>query len=326
MSTHLRTWLAIGALLALSRASAAEVSTETTSSPRESPRALNGHVYQPFQLLTGPFTETSFGMTTIFGGGTASAPRYDLQGNVTGTRDYDIAAYGQALDLHLRLTPDIAARLAVSGLLFSGINGRGILVVGATAQFGVLAGLTAGRDLTPTMRLSGVVDFGLTPQLSVLVGNAVLRTIQDQNFDESGLFSNVERVQVNPGASFAWSPSPVLGFIAEARYVMTRRVSKSDGTKLTGHGVSLGGAASLDLDPLMRWPFTFQASYRGDLPVGNDGIGKVHQAGLGAFYSRRVRLALGLEAIWRHGVIRPGVEPTLTSDSVLANIWFRYYW
>jgi hypothetical protein len=82
----------------------------------------------------------------------------------------------------------------------------------------------------------------------------------------------------------------------------------------------------MDLEPLLRWPFAFQLGYRSDLPVGTDGIPGTRQVSAGVFYSRRVRLALGLEGIWRHGAIRPGVEPTLHSDTGLGEILFRYYW
>ena len=123
------------------------------------------------------------------------------------------------------------------------------------------------------------------------------------------------------------APSPVLGFLAETHYVWTRRVSSDDdGIGRTAQGVSLGALAAVDPDPLVHWPIAVQASYRGDFPVGSDGVAEVHQTGLGVFYSRRVRLALGLELDWRHGDIRPGVQPTLHSDSVIAALWLRYYW
>jgi hypothetical protein len=327
MRAHLRICLAVGAALAVADAHAAEVTTERVPSPRESPRALNGHVFQPSRLLTGPFTTTSFGMATLFGAGEVEAPRFDLQGNQIGTRKYAVAAYGQALDLDLRVTPDISVRFDVNGLLFSGLDARGILVAGATAQYGLRAGLTAGRDLGATTRLSLVADFGLEPEFSVLVANAVRRAIDTGEFDDVGLFSKVRRLRGAPGVSFAWAPSAVLGLVAEARYVWTRRISSGDEVDSdTAQGVSLGGLASLDLDPLVRFPIAIQGSYRADLPVGGDGINEVHQVGLGVFYSRRVRLALGLEVLWRHGDIRAGVEPTLSSDSAIAAISLRYYW
>jgi hypothetical protein len=333
MGIHLRICLALGAAaLVVARAQAAESDGEVVKvegSSRPSPRALDGHLFQPSQLLTQPFTTTSFGMTTFFGSGTVQAPRYDILGKQIGTRDYTIGVYGQGLDLSLRLFPDVALRFNVAGLIYSGVDARGILVVGTTAQLDLKAGLTAGRNLGRTARLSFVVDFGPEPQLSVLVGNAVLNAIQNRTFDTGGVFSNVDRLRINPGLSFAWAPIPWLGFIAETRYVWARRITgqvTGETAARSASGVSLGGLVSLDIDPLIRFPLAVQASYRGDLSVGSPGIPEVHQAGLGFFYSRAARLALGLEALWRHGDIRPGVVPTLKADSGTGQIWFRYYW
>lgn len=346
MNAHARLYLALAAALVAAGARAqgatapgqevtpgapATPSTQAaaaggTAQLRRSPRALNGLVFQPSALLTEPFATTSFGMTTYFGGGEANAPRYDLSGNQIGTRKYPTAVYGQDIDLQLRLTPDIALRLNVNGLIFSGINARGLLVVGATAQAGLLTGLVAGRDLSPTTRLAFVVDFGITPQFSELVGNAVLSAAQTGDFDSVGLFSNVQRLRGSPGLSFAWAPYPAMGFIAETRYIWTRRITSDDSSGRTTHGVSLGGLGALDLDPVLHVPIAVQASYRADLGVSSNGIPDVHQFGLGFFYSRRAALALGLEALWRHGVIRAGTTPTLNADTALVGLRLRYYW
>lgn len=309
------------AFLAARPAASAEVTTEGTFSPRESPRALNGHVFQPSRLVLGPFSTTSFGTSTLFGVGKADAPTYNLLGNVTGTRKYSLAAYGQSLELDLGLTPDIAVRAQASGLIFSGTSGVSLLVAGATAQTGFLLGLVAGRDLGTRTRLAFVIDATLAPDLSVTVASAVLRAIQDRSFSDAGLFTKVNRLRVGPGASFAWAPSAAIGFVAEARYVFTRRVSKDD-SQTTNHGALLGATAELDLDPLVHWPIGFQGVY--SWQFGD--IAHVSQAGGSIFYTRRVRLALGLEVVWRRGRIRPGVEPPLESNSSIGALLFRYYW
>jgi hypothetical protein len=319
-----RIQLAVVAALALGSASADDQVVVPTA--RESARALNHHVFQPSQLLAEPFTITTFGTATIFALGDATAPQYDILGNQTGTKSYSIAGYGQQLAFDLRLFHDVSLRLQTNGIIYSGTNARGILVVGGTAQLGASAGLTVGFNIGPTARLAFVADAGFVPQLSVLVGNAVIRAIQDRTFDEGGLFSNANRLRVAPGFSFGWAPDPVIGFVAEGRYLWTRIVSGEDTQGLVAQGLSLGALASLDLDPLIHWPLAFQASYRGDLPVGSRGINELHQAGLGVYYSGRADLALGLEVDWRHGAIRPGVVPTLTSDTAIGSFIFRYYW
>ncbi len=328
MSTHLRMSLAaLGAVLAAARVQAAEAVAETTPLLHEGPRTLNGHTYQPSNLIIGPFVTTSFGMITFLGAGQSDAPRFDLQGNQIGTQKVTTATYGQAIEYDLRLTRNIGLRFNVNGLIFSGVNGKSTVVAGSTAQAGLLAGLTAGWNLGHTTRLAFLLDAGVEPQFSVLISNAIVRAIQTGTFETTDVFTTVSRLRVTPGLSFAWAPAPWFGLIAEAGYVWTRRNTRGgEDTPRIQTGVRLGGVASFDLDPLVRFPIAFQGSYRSDLPVGGDGIPNVRQVGLGVYYSARLNLALGLETVWRHGLIRPGVLPTLKSDSYITGIMLRYYW
>jgi hypothetical protein len=288
MSIALRTWVAVVAVLAVGQARAAEGVAEGTPS---SPRALNDHLFQPSLLVQGPFTTTEFGMATIFGSGQAKAPVYDINGNQIGGKEYSVVLYGQDLGYQLRLGKNFAVRVGVNGVIFSGTNARGLLVVGTTAQVALDAGLTWGHNLARTARIALVFDIGTQPQLSVLVGNSVLNALQNRVFSSEGLLSTVQRAQATPGVSFAWAPVPVLGFVG-----------------------------------VIHWAISVQGDFRVDLPVGGNGINEVTQVGGGVYYSGRAALALGLEVDWRHGKIRPGVTPDLSSDSATAGLVFRYYW
>jgi hypothetical protein len=289
----------------------------------KSPRALNSLVFQPSQLFTGPFTTTSFGVATQLGGGNVDAPRFDLSGTPIGTANYGLGLYGETLDLSVRVLRNVALRLEVEAVLFTGTSSRGILVAGATAQVATSLGATAGYNLTPNTRLAFIFDVGLNPQVSILVGNAVLNAIQDQSFESEGLLENIERVRVTPGVSFAWAPSRIVGFLAEGRYIYARRTGSVEGS---AQGASIGGLVLFDLDPLLGWPFAVHGGFLAELPVGGSGISDVRNAVLGFYYTRYAKLALGLEALWRQGRIRPGVEPALNADSGTGTIWFRYYW
>jgi hypothetical protein len=310
-----------------------ERKADSTSPPVESPRALNSHVFQPSRLVTGPFVATAFGMATFAGEGTVDAPRYGLTLTPSGvgltqvgTKQYTLATYGQALNADFSLTPDIGLRFEVTAIVFSGTNARGLLVAGATAQTGFSAGVTAGKNLTRELRLSFVGDFGVEPQYSLLIGNAISAAAQSGRFDDTGLTEEVNRLRAAPGVSLAWAPFPWFGLIAEAKYIWSRRISSQDSSSQTLNGASWGGLLSLDLDPLLHWPFGFQAAYQGAFPMGDNGIPEIQQVSAGVYYTRRVRLALGLEFIYRHGDVRPGVTPTLTAESGTAAIQFRYYW
>ena len=320
MSVRLRIVLALGVALAAARARPDEIIQGVPSA-----RTLNGHVFQVPSLLLGPFTPWQFGVNTLVGSGTTIAPTYNILGRSIGGQRYTIGSYGEEIGASFRLTPDIALRLDITGTLFSGTSGRGLLFVGGSTQFGLTGGLTAGKNIGHSMRLSFVADFGIQPQYSVLIGNAVLHAVQTGVLSSSGLFSNVERLYGSPGLSYAWAPWPAFGLIAEARYIWTHRYSSN--TVGTAQGVSLGVGLGLDLEPLIHWPIGFQASYRGDIPAFDTGIAEVHQAGGGIYYTRRVRLQLGLEVNWRRGEIRPPtVLPSLVVNSTTGSIVLHYYW
>jgi hypothetical protein len=316
-------WVCI-ALVAAGRSLAAEGGeVEALATPSTSPRALGGHVFPPVRLLQGPFTFTSFGMTTSFGTADATAPRYDINGDIRGTRDVSLAAVGFGLDLDVAVIRDLSVRLRLNGLAYSGTSGSDILTAGATAQYGAGLGATWGHTFGKT-RLALVYDIAVAPELSVVVANAVINAIRSGEFRDTGLFTDVTLVDNRIGAAFGWGLSPAIGVVAEGRYLWSTRVS-GDIETVVRRAVLLGAALDVDLDPLWRVPIGVVASYVASLPTSSEDS-TVHEVGLGTFYTRRVRLALGLEVSWRSAELRPGIEPPLDADSIVGTVRMRYYW
>jgi hypothetical protein len=310
-------------LLAAVRALAVDGHAQRPQPRADEPRAAGGHLFIPSRLVTGPFTVTAFGTTTILGLADAEAPRYDLQGNEIGTRDRTLAAYGQQFNLDLRLTPDVSLRLEANGLVYSGYDDESFLTAGTTAAYGFQLGVTMGRTVGDA-RVALLLDVGLEPELNLLIANAVRRAMDEDVFSGEGLFEDTVRFRGSPGVSFAWGAHPALGLIAETRYEWIRRIS--DGESDVGRqSVTLAASAELDLDPLIRWPIGLLGAYRAFLPVSGSGD-TVQQASAGLFYTRHVRLALGLEVTWRRGVLRREAAPRLDSDSVTAAFRTRFYW
>src|SRR5829696_7209791 len=90
-----RPLVALAALLATTTVARAETTAARADEERskaiaESNRQLAGHVFTPSTLVQTPFSTTSFGTTTVLGSGTVNANNFDLQGNVTGTKNYDV--------------------------------------------------------------------------------------------------------------------------------------------------------------------------------------------------------------------------------------------
>jgi hypothetical protein len=317
-------WAFVALIVVAGRSLAAEgAEPERLPSRSESPRAVGGHVFQPLRLLQGPFTATSFGMNTSFGNADATAPRYDINGDIVGSRDVGLAAVGFGLDLDVAVIRDLSVRLRLNGLAYSGTSGRDILAAGATAQYGAGLGATWGRTFGKT-RLALVYDIAYTPELSVVVANAVLEAIRTGEFREGNLFTDVNLIDNRIGASFGWALSPVVGLLAEARYLWATRVS-GDIETVVRRAVLLGTALQVDLDPLWRVPVGVVGSYLASVPTSSDDS-TTHEAGLGFFYTRRVRLALGAEVTWRSAELREGIDPPLDADAIVGTIRMRYYW
>lgn len=288
----------------------------------ESDRQLAGHLFTPSLLVLAPFSTTAFGTATIFGTGTATGNRFDRQGNVIGTREYDLAAFGQGFDFSSRLTPALAVRAEMLAEFYSGLDGKSILVAGSTAQLAGTLGATLARNfLGGRLRAGLTFDAGIRPEYSLLIANGILRAIQANEIDEATLFRKGSRARIETGTSFAYALSPALGLVAQAAYIWSRRVS-GDIERKERNGVAFGAVADLDLDSLSSIPIALLAVYRWE---GAGSLPTVQDYGGGIFYSRRVHLQLGLEVVRRRSALRPDIQ-RLQVDSTIGSLVLRYFW
>jgi hypothetical protein len=302
----------------------AAVRTEPSQSTSESPRALNDHVFQPPQVVPGPFVTTAFGSITYFAYGDSRGPRFDINGNQVGTRFYQLGGFGQGFDYSLRLTPDLGVRAAVQGIVYAGINKRSALVAGAAATYDVRLGLTYGRNLG-TWRGAFVLDTGVRPEINLLVANAVIEAIRAQRFGDFSPLDTISRFFLTPGISLAWAPHPALGFVGEGRFLWVHRTSGADVSD-DRFGIVVSGSGELDFDPLIGVPLGVQGFYRLEAPVGGTGITRTQDIGAALTYTGRVRLQLGLEVARRTTELHPEAFPSLDLNAIVAAIRLRYYW
>ncbi len=316
--------LCIASSALLGFAAAGATTTEDTSSRLESPRAIERHVFQPSVLVPGPFVVTSFGTATLAGYGEVRSAAFDLAGRQVGTRTYQVAAFGQGFDFALAMTRDLGLLISARGAAYTGISGLGALVVGTTGQYDVHAGLIAGHTFG-AVRGAIVFDTGVWPEFSLLVANAVIDAIQTGRFGAVPALQSTSRYFFAPGASLAAALHPSFGLVGEARFFWSRLASGEDDLSVR-RGLILGGSADLDLDPLVGFPLGIQAVSRWETRVSNSGIRRALQIGGGLYYTRRVRLQLGIEVVSRTGQLRPETQPTLDVSAAIATIRMRYYW
>jgi hypothetical protein len=315
--------LAAGPALGQEATIQAVAPVEPQPAPPKSDRGLDGHVFIPSRILPGPFAVTAFGLETLGGGGNAESSTFDIAGTVVGGKRYPLAVAGQEFDFQVRLVPDVALRFSGGGLALAGIDGPGLLAVGLTAAYGFSGGLVAGADLGCNTRLSFVGDATYQPNLTVAPANAVVRALATHVFNAAGLFTDVRRLQGNPGLSFAWAPFPWMGLVVESRYLWSRRVT-SEATPLVRQWATAGAVLDFDLDPVAHVPLGFLAEYNTLVPISN--ATRIQQAGGGIFYTGKVHLALGLEVLWQKGELQLETVPHLDARAILGSIVLRYYW
>lgn len=306
--------------VAAPRASRAETNREQETAA--SPRALNGHVFTPSPYVVSPFSTTHLGSHAAFAYATATSARFNLQGEVIGERDYDLAGFGNNVQYQYRFADWLAARVSGNLVLFSGIDGESALAAGASFRYNVGLGLTSGFRLGDAIRLAFVFDAGFQPAIDLTIREAILRAIETGEADGGeDAFVLGKTVEYRPGLSFAWAPLPLVGLSAELRYVYIDIEDSSSEDPAAGDAVDMAALVDVDFGTVSSWPIALTALYRQQEPTTDEGF-RIQNAALGVFYTARPHLAAGVTVTRQWFNLRPTIDSTATFTHILM----RYYW
>jgi hypothetical protein len=83
-----------------------------------------------------------------------------------------------------------------------------------------------------------------------------------------------------------------------------------------------GIAGDLDLRKLTTVPLGLLAGYNFLEPLEGDDVTPVQDFSVGAFYTAKPELTLGVEVGWRWFSIRPGLD----SNGAIMDVKAKYYW
>jgi hypothetical protein len=301
----------------------AATETECLPTPVDSPRAIEGHVFQISELVPGPFSMTAFGTSTGIGYGNTHSGAYELLGREFGNRDYGLIGLSQSFDVQFRVIPDLGLRFSAGGGGYSSTDALGVLVAGSVGIYDLHAGLVLGHTWG-AIRPAIVGDIGIRPSYSLLVGSAVIDTIQNQEVS-TNVLQSTSSLYLNPGVSVAMALHRSFGLIGEARFIWTKLETGTD-IQQTRTGAQLGASADLDFDPLIGWPIGIQGVWHLETRFNTDGIRRQMDLGGAIYYTRRVRLQLGLEITRRTGELRREPVPNLDLSLGIAQLTLRYHW
>ena len=285
---------------------------------------LNGHVFQPSFLVDLPFRMTTFKLGLLYGVGDATGPSYDINGNVTGTKDYTFAAMAQTFRFEYQFLEWLSAGAFVVTTMYSGIDGPSAIAVGA--QVGIGGGLRAraGHRFGP-VETAFTFDVSDGPEYGILVAAAVVAALRDRVIEPGQALQTTHSLTVNPGLSASWAPWPALGLTANAGYVF-KSLHVSETNILDQNAIQFAGVADLDLNKLLSWSISVTGGYRVTAGVGNDSVPTTHDVSGGIFYNGIRELAAGVEVGWRKFTLRPNTSTALDSHATIAQIEIQYYW
>jgi hypothetical protein len=319
-------------ILAAALPASATAQQETRSEPpaAQAPEArttpeMNGHVFAPSLLVDTPFRETTFKLGILYGFGSATGPRYEVQGNPpqvvqNGTNDYTFASFAQVFRYEYRFTEWLSGGVAILTNLYSGINGPSVVSIGANVGVGAGLRVRAGHRFGP-VETAIIVDASTAPEYGFLVAAALAKAIQDGVIDAGSALQATHTLTVTPTAAASWAPWPALGLTLNGGYVYKSLRLNSTNIADQG-GLQFAAMADFDFGKISSVPIGLTAAYKLTAPLGDSGVSKVQDISGGIAYTARKEIGLGLEAGWRSFTIR---EP-LNSTEGLVQLGLQYYW
>jgi hypothetical protein len=291
-----------------------------------SDRQLDGHTFQPSQLLLDPFLVTAVGSHTAGLTGQALGPALDWSTwPPTVTQDsrwYSYFGFGQAFDVDVRFLEHFSFRLRAGAGMYTGAGGgRGSsLVVGTSLKGTFDYFLKASWAPASSVRVAAIAGANSGPAVNILVLQGLIDSIKDGVLDPSMLAQDTRTTTYRAGSSVAWSPARALGLQAQVEllYAVT-----SGAVALEQPGVRVAAMADLDLLPLVSWlPLDVNATVNVTGPIGSNGLDRTSTFGLGLWYSARKEVALGIESVWEEGRLNGDLKTK--NDTTWINL--RYYW
>jgi hypothetical protein len=290
-------------------------------------RVLNGHTFMPALDVPGALLTTSFTSALLVGLGQTSASVQISDKTLSGNFEY--AAIGAVIGYEYAFLDYFSARLALTELLFTGINGRSAIAVGTGLQGGIGGGLTFSLPVADSLRLGVLFDASVVPNFGLTIGNGVrsiieaCRSPQGCDLRSGDFFQQKSVTQVQPALAASWAPFSALGVTANASYIWANQ--HLNGSNSSGNAFQLGTALDFDFKAISEVPVGLMFQFSWIAPFNGEALQHVSDIGGGIFYTGRKNLALGAQVIDRRYAVVPGVV-NVTWKTFLVDIGMRYYW
>ncbi len=288
-------------------------------------RVLNGHVFMPSASVPGALTTTSFStyLVTVYGNTTGSAQIGDQL--YSGTFDY--AGVGAIVGYEYAFLDHFSARISITELVYSGINGSSALVIGTAVSTAGSLGFTASLPIGDSLKLALLVDGGIGPGLALTIGSgisSIIKACQAGNCSAGNgeVFGTKNSFTFRPAVAMSWAPWRPFGVTAYLSYAFV--TENLNAGSVSGQAFGLGVALDFDFYAISNVPIGLQAVYTWTAPTSGTSLQHVSDLGGGIFYTGRPHLALGLQIVARRFAVNSDVN--VSWSTWLATIGLRYYW
>ena len=283
-------------------------------------REVNGHTFQPTDLLPQPFCTTHVGLSTGFGFATLSTPAVDEDGYATGgTAHYRLAALAEWLDLQLAPLEWLAVRGKVQGNVLSGADPDAALTFGANVGLEYALGTTVRVFRARWLQAAVSLDVDRNHGYRFSPSDAIVASLQAGRIDANTLLTRSTETDLLLMGQVAVAPTAAFGAWLAGGYARAWTSSEGQTSNEGLYGAGLG--ASLDFAPLAQVPVGLVAAYLWQ-KSSTGGASATHNVSAGVFYTGRRNLALGLEA----GYMLQSPVADVDLSVVTAQIRLRYYW
>jgi hypothetical protein len=283
-------------------------------------RTMNGHVFTPSLLIRSPFAVTQVGADLLYGAGTADGNKPALIDGRRGATTYEFAAMGQNFYYDQRVADGVSVGGGLNVLFYSGITGPSAVVLGLEVGYGLFGRVTAGRQWGP-VKAAFTFDTSYAPEYALHILEAI-QASRDPNGDitQSALTSS-NGLTVKPGFALAYAASPAVGLTLSADYEGVWIRPNPGGSWNYSSGIDAGVALDLDFGTFTTVPVAAVGAFRFTAPIGSNDVTTVYDYTVGAFYTGRPPLVLGVELGQRRFKFRD-------LDAVANLIQFRvqYLW
>lgn len=317
--------LLLGAAAAAAEPVPAAPSAERGDASPPRGRELGGHVFMPSATVRDALPTTSFATYLVLGIGSSSATFQVADRVYSGSFDY--AGMGSILGYEHAFARNFSARVLLSNILYSGIDGPSAVVVGTSLQLGGSVGVTASLPLGEALRVGVLFDAGIAPGLGLTIASGIRAVVDSCNAGEcstgQGEFFGIKKpLTLQPSLAANWAPWRPLGLTANVAFLHVRQ-GEGDET-FTANAASVAAAADLDLRELTPVAIGLQLSFSWTAPLAGEILQHVTDLGGGVFYTGREHLALGVQFVSRRFAVQPTVD--VSWSTFLITTGLRYYW